>query len=244
MNKEQLIQQTVGGIVTQNFAAAKVFRNLGLDFCCHGEVPFVQACQEKGLNPEQVIEQVVATPASAGGSCPFDTWPTDLLIDYVLKIHHRNIRNNSDELLALLDKVARVHGDNHPYLKELQEQVHESIDDLLNHLAKEENVLFPFILDMFDADQNNRPAAPMHCGSVQNPIAVMRMEHENEGNRYHHIIELTDNYTTPADGCGSYRLLMQELEAFMNALFEHIHIENNIIFPRAIALERKLLAGE
>lgn len=240
MNKETMMQQTVGAIVTDNFATAKVMKAYGLDFCCHGETPFKQACEEKGINIDELVEKLQEA-VQADAAQGFNLWPTDLLIDYVVKIHHRNIRNKSGNLLEILDKVTQVHGDNHPELHQLQALVHESIEDLLMHLDKEENVLFPFIMEMLENEEAGRKMPPMHCGSVQNPIRVMRMEHENEGNRYMFIIELTNHFTAPDDACNTYRLLMKELEAFVDALFEHIHIENNILFPRAVELENRLV---
>ena len=132
-----------------------------------------------------------------------------------------------------------MHGEAHPELHELHVLFVESLQELEMHLQKEENVLFPYLLELFDASEQGRYIEQMHCGTVANPIRVMRMEHEGEGNRYHRIAELTNGFTAPADGCNSYRLLMQELEDFVRHLYEHIHLENNLIFPMAVELEEK-----
>ena len=107
-------------------------------------------------------------------------------------------------------------------------------------LQKEENILFPYLLELFDASERNIRISPMHCGSIANPIRVMNMEHEAEGNRYFRIKEITNNFEVPQDGCNTYRLMMTELEKFVNALFEHIHIENNIMFPKSLELEQRM----
>ena len=164
-----------------------------------------------------------------------------LLMDYILKIHHRGIRARGPELLALLEKVERVHGEAHPELHELKALVSESLEDLEMHLQKEENVLFPYLYELYAAKEQGQRMAPMHCGTIANPIRVMKMEHEGEGNRYLHIIQLTNHFSVPQDGCASYRLLMQELEAFVDALFEHIHLENNLLFPRFEDIEREIV---
>ena len=175
------------------------------------------------------------------GAIPFASWPLDLLMDYILKIHHRGIRSRGSELMELLEKVERVHGEAHPELHELRALVSESLQDLEMHLQKEENVLFPYLYELYAAQQQGQRMEPMHCGTIANPIRVMKMEHEGEGNRYLHIIELTRHFSVPQDGCASYRLLMQELEAFVDALFEHIHLENNLLFPRFEEIERKIV---
>ncbi len=232
---------SVGNIVAENFAAAKVFKKYGIDFCCHGDVALDKACADLELLPEEVIQALERQEADNKGSIPFASWPLDLLMDYILKIHHRGIRVQGPELLNLLEKVERVHGEAHPELHELKMLVSESLQDLEMHLQKEENVLFPYLYDLYAAFEQGQRMEPMHCGTIANPIRVMKMEHEGEGNRYLHIIELTDHFSVPQDGCASYRLMMQELEAFVDALFEHIHLENNLLFPRFEEIERKIV---
>lgn len=232
---------SVGNIVAENFAAAKVFKKYGIDFCCHGDVALDKACADLELLPEEVIQALERQEADNKGSIPFASWPLDLLMDYILKIHHRGIRAQGPELLNLLEKVERVHGEVHPELHELKMLVSESLQDLEMHLQKEENVLFPYLYDLYAAFEQGQRMEPMHCGTIANPIRVMKMEHEGEGNRYLHIIELTDHFSVPQDGCASYRLMMQELEAFVDALFEHIHLENNLLFPRFEEIERNIV---
>ena len=239
-------QKSVGQIVAADFATAEVFRRFGIDFCCHGEVKFTEACRAAGVSPEDVIK---ALEAGEGGSCGygsaapnFNAWPLDLLIDYVLKIHHRTIRREGPQTLDLLDKVVKAHGDRHPELHEVRALFAESLGELDAHLGKEEEVLFPYVLELFEASEAGHRQAPMHCGTVANPIRVMKMEHEGEGVRHARIAELTNNYTAPEDACGSYRLVLERLRDFEQALHEHIHIENNIIFPRSVELEARCVA--
>ena len=229
----------VSEIVSENFTAARVFKGFGIDFCCHGNVELGVACNNLQLPLEEVVSALTENAAKGEVGIPFHSWPLDLLIDYILKIHHRGIRSQGPELLSLLDKVTSVHGGAHPELKELQHLVALSLEDLESHLQKEENVLFPFFLDLFAASENHHHISPMHCGTVQNPIRVMHQEHENEGERYFHIKELTNNFTPPADACATYTLMLGELERFVDNLFEHIHLENNILFPRFVELEEQ-----
>lgn len=240
MNIETYKTKEVGQIVADNFAAAEVFSRFNIDFCCHGNVSLSEACAHSGVEIEQVVEALEHQHSAQ--HIEFSEWPLDLLIDYVLKIHHRGAREKGPQLLTLLDKVIGVHGANHPELNELRNLLEASLNDLGEHFLKEENVLFPYLYQMCEADLQGQKLEPMHCGSVANPIRVMRMEHEGEGNRYHYITRLTDNFTPPADACNSYRLMLEQLKAFMNALFEHIHLENNLIFPRAEELERRCVS--
>ena len=136
---------SVGQIVADDFAAASVFKKYGIDFCCHGEVTLEKACADLGLAVEEVEQALLRQDEAGNGRIPFASWPLDLLMDYILKIHHRGIRARGPELLALLEKVERVHGEAHPELHELKALVSESLEDLEMHLQKEENVLFPYL---------------------------------------------------------------------------------------------------
>ena len=164
---------SVGEIVAEDFAAAKVFKKYGIDFCCHGEVTLEKACTSLKLAPEEVMQALKQQKENGEGRIPFSSWPLDLLMDYILKIHHRGIRKNGPELLTLLEKVERVHGEAHPELHELKLLVSESLNDLEMHLQKEENVLFPYLYDLYSAQEQGQRMDPMHCGTIANPIRVM-----------------------------------------------------------------------
>ena len=231
---------TVGEIVADDFRYAHVFDRYGIDFCCNGSIPFSEACRHAGADMEKILLELAESPSEGSAMTDFKTWPTDLLADYILKFHHRNIRRQGPEIARLLDKVCRAHGDNHPELFEVQELFVESLADLNSHLQKEEMVLFPYIYEMCSAAMDGTPIAAFHCGTIESPIAVMMAEHDAEGERYRHISRLTNEYRAPADACDSYRLVLAELKAFEAALHHHIHLENNIVFPRAIEMENEL----
>lgn len=233
-------QYTVGQIVAENFAAAHVFYRYRIDFCCHGSTPFAEACAAAGVDTATVIAALDEVQTTVSHAPDFGHWPMDLLIDYVLKIHHRGIRQRTPELAALMDKVARVHGAAHPELLEVQQLLEEAFVDLEDHLQKEEQVLFPFLYHQYDSLLEGRRPDDFHCGSVAMPIQVMMSEHEHEGNRFRRIALLTNEFTAPEGACGSYRLLLDSIRQFECDLHEHIHIENNIIFPEALRLEETL----
>lgn len=231
----ELSNKTIGAIVADNYATSEVFARHGINYYSQGHRTLAEASHEAGIATETLCTELETCPNA--GKLPFASWPTDLLIDYVLKIHHRNIREQGPELLALVEKVARVHGDKHPELREIYELVAESIEDLLAHLVKEEQVLFPYLLQLDEAAKQGIKTGPMHCGSVIHPIGVMRMEHEMEAQRYTLITQLSGGYQAPEGACTSYRKMMSDLQNFMTALYEHIHLENNILFLRALELE-------
>lgn len=243
MNNSNFANRSVGSIVNENFAAARVFKYFGIDFCCGGAMLLDDACRNAGVDVDAVCAALADSHDSSRGVIPFASWPTDLLIDYVLKIHHRGIRAKGPQLLADIKRVAAVHGDAHPELQQLVKLFAASLEDLENHLQKEEQVLFPYCLDLFDASLRGERAEKMHCGTVANPIRVMHSEHSDEGTRYKYIRNLMNGFVAPDDACASYRLMLEDLETFMDGLFEHIHIENNILFPRFVALEKRCVVG-
>lgn len=237
MDRKNYAQRSVGSIVNESFATARIFKYFGIDFCCGGHLTLEEACINANADIDKVIGAIESGREQAAGAIPFDNLPTDLLIDYVLKIHHRNICAKGPELLELICKVATHHGDKHPELLQLKEFFERSLEDLENHLQKEEQVLFPYCYDLFEANMQGEAHQKMHCGTVANPIRVMLREHHDEGTRYKFIRSLMHNFAVPEDACASYRLMLTDLEEFMDALFEHIHIENNILFPRFVELE-------
>ena len=201
------------------------------------------ACRLAGVCAEDVVRDIESVVDGSCAAIPFDSWPTDLIIDYVLKIHHRNIRSKGPRLLADIEHLAAVHGASHPELEQLKSLFAQSLDDLENHLQKEEQVLFPYCYHLIESQQKGDKVEAMHCGTVANPIRVMHREHSDEGLRYKFIRNLMHDYAVPSDACPSYRLMLEDLEAFMDALFEHIHLENNILFPRFVALEQSCVRG-
>ena len=232
---------TIGDIVANNFSTSKVFTSYGIDFCCNGGDTFETASKKANVDPSIVLEALAQQEAapSKGGGIPFNLWPKDLLIDYVLKIHHRGIRTNGPEISELFTKVIRAHSANHPELFELQKLFLESLAALEFHLRKEDNMLYPYLYKLYDAVSQNEPIESFHGGSVSNPISVMMQEHDTEGVRYRQIRELSNNLTPPDDACNSYKMLYLMLADFEEALHEHIHLENNIIFPWAIEVESR-----
>lgn len=240
MNDKINKEMTVGALVAEDFNRAKVFEHLGIDYCCHGDEPLDKACKDKGLKTDDVVASLEVNDVR-GGAPAFASWPLDLLVDYVLKKHHRSFHQHHEELLQLVKKVERVHGERHPELHEVRQAVEQSFEELDSHFAKEEQILFPQFYEIFKAHDEGREPAPFHCGSIAFPIRQMMMEHDATGETWQHISDLTENFTTPTDGCASYRLMNQELYNFFENLKEHVALENHLIFPGFIKMEQSAL---
>jgi regulator of cell morphogenesis and NO signaling len=228
-------QTIVGELVAKDYRTASVFKKQGIDFCCAGNRTIAEACAKKSIDPALVIETLEEIINKTNNPvADYNTWPLDLLADYVEKKHHRYVEEKIVEIVPFLNKVASVHGDRHPELLEVQQLFRGCVEELTSHMQKEEQMLFPFVRQLANGKSVQPP-----FGSVQNPINMMMHEHTAEGERFRRIVELTDNYTPPADACNTYKVTLALLQEFEEDLHLHIHLENNIMFPRAIALEAK-----
>lgn len=235
--------EQIGAIVANDFRTAAIFKKYGIDFCCKGGRTIEEASNKKDLDKEKIYEDLESLPQSNGAEIDFTSWPLDLLADYVEKTHHRYIREKSPILQQFLDKLCKVHGGRHPELFEIKELFEKSVKDLSEHLVKEEQILFPFIRTMVEAKTTNSYFEQPNFGTVENPVNMMMHEHTAEGERFEKISALSDGYTPPADACNTYRVAFQMLEDFENDLHRHIHLENNILFPKSIKMEKEFVSA-
>lgn len=234
--------QIIGELVAQDYRTATVFKKYGIDFCCQGSTRVNEACDKKGIDATLVLKDLNSAMQSASSSgIDYQSWPLDLLVDYIVKKHHRYVEEKSQEIKPYLDKIRKVHGDRHPELHEINQHFLAAAGMLAQHMKKEELILFPFIRKMAAAKNNGTKIDPPHFESIVVPINNMMDEHTVEGDRYRKIEELSNNYTPPADGCNTYRVTFGLLKEFEEDLHMHIHLENNILFPKAIELEKELL---
>lgn len=231
--------------VAEDFRTAAVFKKHKIDFCCRGGVSLKEVCQKKKLDYEAIVNDLEQIKhQKAENHIDFKAFPLDLLADYIEKIHHRYVEDKAPILLQFLEKLCRVHGERHPELLEIHEHFRAAVHALENHFVKEEKVLFPFIRDMVIATRYGKPIEQPHFGTIQNPIQAMMVDHDAEGERFQTIEKLTQGYTPPADACNTYKVAFAMLRDFDDNLKEHIHLENNILFPSAIALEAKFSVSE
>ncbi|MBK6901965.1 MAG: iron-sulfur cluster repair di-iron protein [Saprospirales bacterium] len=239
-----LIDQTVGSIVAQNYKAAEVFDKYSIDFCCQGRTTLDEACRKKNVDVSQLrAELEMALKEPGNQTIDFASWAPDLLCDYIEKNHHRYVLEAIPALDQYLEKVTRVHGERHPELSEVYRLFSEAAQELLHHMKKEELILFPAIRKMVVNRLSGNAFSPPPFGSIQNPIQMMEQEHEFAGSHFQRIAELTGQYNPPADGCTTYRVSFAKLQEFEQDLHRHVHLENNILFPKAIEMERELAIG-
>ncbi|MDY0343503.1 MAG: iron-sulfur cluster repair di-iron protein [Lentimicrobium sp.] len=233
--------QIIGELVAQDYRASSVFKKYGIDFCCQGNTTIGDACQKKDIDTELVLNDLEAiSQSNNAGTIDFKSWPLDLLADYIEKKHHRYVEEKSLEIKPYLDKICQVHGSRHPELYEINELFTASVGELAKHMKKEELVLFPFVRKMVKARQNGSSVDAPHFGTIQNPIQTMMAEHDNEGERFRKIESLSKDYTPPEDACNTYRVTLSLLKEFEDDLHLHIHLENNILFPKAAEMEKAL----
>lgn len=237
---ENLKNKTVGSFVAQDFRTAAVFTKYQIDFCCKGNRTITEVCDKQNIDSDVLMQNVFDVLQSENGSTiDFNSWPLDLLVDYIEKTHHRYVEDKTTILTQFLDKLCKVHGGGHPELFRINELFTEGAGELSQHMKKEELMLFPFIKRMVKTKESNGVLTQPSFGTVSNPIAMMMQEHENEGDRFSEIAKLTDNYTPPADGCTTYKVTFAMLKEFEEDLHKHIHLENNILFPKAVILEEE-----
>jgi regulator of cell morphogenesis and NO signaling len=237
------LDKTVRDLALELPQATRVLEKLKIDYCCGGDKPLGEACATAGIevaNLERMLEDAGQAETRGNGSLDFQQATLSELIDHILDKHHVYTKSEMERLEPLIDKVIAAHGENHSELREIGGTFQRLCADLKPHMFKEEEILFPYILEMERASQQNRPAPFAPFGTVNNPVRMMMMEHETVGGILRELRALSSNYTVPADGCISYQTLYQALETLEGDLHQHIHLENNILFPRAIELEGSL----
>jgi len=240
-NEARQNEETIGEMVTKDYRKAQVFKSFGIDFCCGGKKTLTEVCTKKGIDTEalqKAMELLKEAPATSDHD--YNKWNPRFLTDYIINTHHQYVKDNTTFILELANKVASVHGAQHPETIRVADIFAKVASDLTLHLMKEEKVLFPFIKEMSDVQDKAERLSDSAFGAVTNPIQMMESEHEEAGEALQTIRELTNNFTLPAGACNSYTILYKKLDEYENDLHKHVHLENNILFPKAIALEKEL----
>ena len=234
--------ETLGEIAAKDLRKAEVFKKYGLDFCCGGKKTVKEACAEKGLDITKVEQELQTADKNVTGSrpLPYNEWNLDFLADYIANTHHSYVKKTIPDLRSYSSKVASVQGNRHPELFAISQLTDEVCEELSSHMIKEEKVLFPYIKELVAAKNTAQPLHAAHFGTVQNPINMMEHEHEIVGEKLDQIRKLSKNYSLPEDACASYSYLFKTLDEFENDLHLHVHLENNILFPKALEIEKQL----
>lgn len=241
---QQFLTKTVREIALEAPRTTRVFEEYKIDYCCHGDTPFSEACQRIGADPQVVMDKIdnILEADNLSDSNRLTGQSLTDLIDHILSTHHVFTKDEIESLTPLMAKVASRHGDHYGYLLELKSTFQKVCDDLGPHMMKEEMVLFPYIVELERNQALQISGRGPAFGTVANPVRMMKVEHEEVGELLAKMRELTNDYTLPDGACPSFTALYHRLGDFERDLHQHIHLENNLLFPRAIELEEKSLS--
>jgi regulator of cell morphogenesis and NO signaling len=231
METNLLKDKFLGDIVAEDIRTAGLFKDLGIDFCCGGKKTLDQACKEKNIDSSQLLQKIVELePEPKNPQQNFKDWDISFLIDYIVNVHHNFVKKSLPDLILYTRKIAAVHGSHHPELIEVANQFEGINNAILPHLKKEEEIFFPAIkAALLKADQAT-------AGTIKSGMVLMDQEHEFVGQTMDSINQLTSGYKLPEDACNTYRLAFSMLSQFEDDLHIHVHLENNILFPKALKL--------
>jgi regulator of cell morphogenesis and NO signaling len=225
---------TLAQIVAAQPSRSRVLEDYGLDYCCGGKRTLDKACQESGIDPTEVISRLADWDARSKAQPDLTDVPLPELIDDIVTTHHAYLRDELPRLTEMFRAVVRAHGARYPELGVAENVFAELSAELESHMQKEERILFPMLRKLASGAGGN-----FHCGSIANPITVMELEHDSAAAALRELRRLTRDYDAPVDACGTYRALLSRLSDLEADLHVHIHKENNVLFPRALAVESR-----
>jgi len=229
--EQNLINSTVGEIVANDFRTSAVFKKAGIDFCCGGKQSFSDACNEKGINSKELENEIAnITSEPINEFMNFKNWDPVFLSEYIKNTHHKFVLKNLPDLVFYTQKIANVHGDHHPELVEVANLFAKINEELTQHLRNEEEMLFPAIKETVAT------GSTLAKKTIVSEITRMLGEHDFAGGAMDHINVITKGYRVPEDGCNTYKVAFKLLEQFEDDLHTHVHLENNILFPKALKL--------
>ncbi len=236
--------KTIAQMVIDDFRTATVFKEFQIDFCCGGKKTIKEACSEQGVDQKKLILALAKLDKTSSKKEDTDSMELDTLTDLIVKKHHSYVQKRIPEIEAFLSKVARVHGANHPEVKTILEIFLLVKEDFYAHMLKEETVLFPYIKELVTAKKNKKKLDSPHFGTIKNPINMMEQEHTAVGDAFKKIRKISNNLVPPENACNTYRVAYSMLDEFEDDLHRHVHLESNILFPKAIALESGIPMGK
>ncbi len=235
MTSPEISPGTIGEIVAEDYRTAAVFEKYGIDFCCGGQVPLAAACQANGLDFDVVLQELQAVKNDPPDrSRNYAAWELSFLADYIVNTHHAYLNEEMGPIASHARKISDVHGVNHPEVIQIAAIFDKIRSDMAGHLAQEEEVLFPAIKRVEAATKKgaNPPAAD--CAIIKSSLAKLQQEHQEIGDAVHQIRHLANNYSVPDDACNTFAVTYKRLSEFEDDLHSHVHLENNILFPKAV----------
>ena len=234
----------VTDIVKHDYRTAEVFRKYEIDFCCGGKWPLDMVCQNKNLNTEEVISELqkIVTQSASNAALDFDSWEIDFLVDYIYNVHHQYLKKALVETREQVNKFLDEHRTKFPVLAELEFIMNRFMKEIPPHMKQEEEIFFPYIKQIHHAYKHRESYARLLIRTLRKPIEeVMLKEHEATGSSLHSLRKITNNYTTPEKACITHKVTFAKLKELDKDLVQHIHLESNILFPKAIKMEQELL---
>lgn len=232
--------RTVADIVTENIKTAHIFRKYNIDFCCGGGISIQKAAEKAKINFNELQKELseVNNPISLIKN--YNQWELNELADHIVNVHHKYIRENIPVIIGYASRVVQVYAKDHPELIQIQRLFSELSIDLTGHLKKEEKIVFPFIKSMTEALKKDEQLVKPAFDTLNNPIRIMEEDHEEAGVMFKKIKILSNYFTPPAGACNTFNAFYSKLEEFEKDLHHHVHLENNILFPKALEMEKQL----
>jgi len=228
------LESTVGQIVRECPSRSRVFEQLQIDYCCGGKVSLLEACRKRNIGTDDVLRQLQDCESEIGDQrVDADAMSLTELVEHIENTHHAYLKTELPRLDRMTEKVARVHGDKEPRLRELREVFSEFCEEVEPHLMKEERVLFPMVREL----EASADLPAFHCGTLANPIRQMEHEHEQVGEALAKMRTATDGFVPPPGACNTYRAMLDALQQLERDMHQHVHKENNVLFPKALQLE-------
>jgi regulator of cell morphogenesis and NO signaling len=235
----------VTDIVAEDYRTSYVFRKYNMDYCCGGRIPLRLACELHGVETERVKDELheAMRVIRLSSTIDFANWNVDFLIDYIMNVHHCYLTNNLPIIWDTVEQFTKGHLSKYPYLNDLQNCLSRLRDELGPHIEQENQIIFPYIKQIVHAYENREPYAALLVRTLRKPVEkIMKHEQENIRKYVRQMRELTNHYTAPASACITHKVAFSKLQELDDDLVQHIHLENNILFPKAIAMEKELLA--
>lgn len=237
MKKITTTESTIGDIVAADYRTATIFEKHGIDFCCGGKITLAEACNNKGLELEIVMNELESLhDEPADRSQNYSAWPLSFLADYIVNTHHEYLKENDDQIVAYTQKIASVHGARHPEVIKIAVIFEKIATDLVAHLKEEEEVFFPAIKRAEAARISGNQPDTKDRETIKNSLVRLHREHEEVGDAIHEIRRLANGFSLPDDVCNTFMLTYRKLDEFEEDLHKHVHLENNILFLKAATL--------
>lgn len=234
---KDVLQKTIGEVVAADYRTAEIFERHGIDFCCGGKIPIIEACKSKGIDPATLISELESLQQEpVDRSQNYSSWTLSFLADYIVNTHHLYLKENDEQIVAYARKIASVHGERHPEVVQIAAIFEKIATDMVAHLKEEEEIFFPALKRAEAAKTNGSQPDAVDRETIRNSLVRLHRDHEEVGDAIHEIRHLANGFKIPDDVCNTFMLTYRKLEEFENDLHKHVHLENNILFLKAAQL--------